>query len=167
LTVVGCDGPEQILAGEGEDVSGEGLQLQHLAIDVRPDLEEMLISKLKSLTPLTSLHLTFDEILSLHMTQALQDFCSAIFQHMFDQRACFSLKAIVMGHNVYPGSVNADAYCTRHCFIRDYERNAQKTKAIAVMVPAYRIHELEPDCDMLDFDPRCESLGSFPGRLQF
>jgi hypothetical protein len=271
LTLDNCDEPNKILPQIGEDVSRNRLKLQHLAVDVRWSLEGTFISTLMSYEPLTSLHVTFEEVPNLHallqglshhgpslhtlaihhntvygnepgifyqsefdelcklcsnvrflgyqvshndldpntwdsppvhflsrlssLTQLsdlrfihirmaryktpgsrhnrlhimrdLQEFCSAIFNYMFVQEACPSLKAIVVGHNVYSDNEWADMYCTQHCFIRDYEIEVWETRAVAVPVPAYRIRELLPDCDLLDYDTECESLGSLLGRLQF
>jgi hypothetical protein len=54
----------------------------------------------------------------------------------------------------------------RHCFIKGYQVDALNRKIVtAVPVPAYQVRELEPECDLLDFDPECEWVGGMPGRL--
>jgi hypothetical protein len=102
----------------------------------------------------------------MYIMQDLRSRCSAIFQYMFVQKACPSLKAIVVGYNVYP-DLEPGICCTQHCFIRDYEMEAGKTWAVAVPVHAARLRDLLPDCHLLDYDPECESLAYLPGRIHF
>jgi hypothetical protein len=41
--------------------------------------------------------------------------------------------------------------------VRGYQTDVlNRNITVAVPVPAHRIRELEPDCDLLDFDPECE-----------
>jgi hypothetical protein len=110
-----------------------------------------------------------------HIMRDLQKFCTAFFHYMVVHKACSSLKAIVIGHNVdirdedfeEDPQYEEDIYCTQHCFVKDYETEAGETRAVAVPVHESRLRQLLPDCDLLDYDPECESLAYLPGRLQF
>jgi hypothetical protein len=157
------------------------LGLQASAIDLDPvewaSPTVRFLSRLSSLTRMSGLRLIHIRWSSypdpesarsrVHTMAALQKFCNAVFHYMFVQKACSSLKAIVVGHNIYDDFEPSEIYCTQHCFIRDYETEASETRAVAIPVHAYRIRELLPDCDLLDYDPLCESLAHLPGRLQF
>jgi hypothetical protein len=157
------------------------LGLQASAIDLDPvewaSPTVRFLSRLSSLTRMSGLRLIHIRSSSypdpesarsrVHTMGALQKFCSAVFHYMFVHKACSSLKAIVVGHDIYDDFEPPEIYCAQHCFIRDYEMEAGETRAVAVPVHAYRIRELLPDCDLLDYDPLCESLAHLPGRLQF
>jgi hypothetical protein len=93
---------------------------------------------------------------------------------MEEQQLCPSLEAVVIVHHFEPSKIrdpiiagNLLWYYTRHCFIRGYQYNALNRKtAVAVPVPAYKIRELLPDCDLLAYDPACNWVGGLPGRMQ-
>ncbi|KAF2833071.1 hypothetical protein CC86DRAFT_399721 [Ophiobolus disseminans] len=109
-----------------------------------------------------------------HVTWELQKFSNGVFEYMDRHKACPDLKAIVIGHHshVGPGSHLGEEmvewFYPRHCFIKGYQIDVlQRRTAVAVPVPAYRIQELEPGCDLLDYDPECEWVGGLPGRFHF
>lgn len=110
---------------------------------------------------------------SSNVTWNCQKFCNGVFSYLEEHRLCPSLVTVVVGHHFEPANVRNDRagrnpwYYTRHCYIRGCQYDALNRKAaIAVPVPAYRVRELLPDCDLLDFDPACNWVGGLPGRIQ-
>jgi hypothetical protein len=107
------------------------------------------------------------------IAQDIQRFANAFVAYLEQNKLCSNLKAMIFGTHWIPGEddeelVSASGYYPRHCFVKGYQVDVLHRKtAIAVPVPAYRIRELEPECDLLDFDPECYWVGSIPGRLQF
>jgi hypothetical protein len=86
-----------------------------------------------------------------------QRFCSTVFDYMHRHHACPALKVLIVG-NHYPiglGELDGNVWAyPRHCFIKGYQMDVwNRNTAVAVPVPDYRVRELEPDCDLLDFDP--------------
>lgn len=107
-----------------------------------------------------------------HVTWELQKFSNGVFEHLDRHKSCLDLKAIVIGHHshvgpgTHLGEQSVEWYYPRHCFIKGYQVDVlSRRTAVAVPVPSYRIRELDPDCDLLDYDPECEWVGGLPGRL--
>jgi hypothetical protein len=101
-----------------------------------------------------------------HIAWMMQRFCNAVFEHMESNRLCPSLTAIVVGVHFDPTGLpsyldyDGTWYFTRHCFIRGYQTDAlNRRTVVGVPVPASKILELEPDCDLLDYDPECDWVG--------
>jgi hypothetical protein len=91
----------------------------------------------------------------------IQRFATTVFTHMYQTDHRPTLRGIIFGMDWDPEcshSFNADGEYpyTRHCFVKGIQIDALGRKMIvAFPVPAHRIRELEPDCDLLDFDPEC------------
>jgi hypothetical protein len=61
-----------------------------------------------------------------------------------------------------------DGWCyTRHCFVKGYQTDALgRTIPVAVLVPAFRLRELEPECELLDMDPESEWASPTPAHIR-
>jgi hypothetical protein len=100
----------------------------------------------------------------------VQRFCNGFFYYMGKQGACPFLKAIIIGQWFEANDHNEvraanQSYYPRHCFIKGYQTDLLNRKtAVAVPVPAYRNPEVEPECDLLDFDPMGVWVGAMAGR---
>jgi hypothetical protein len=108
---------------------------------------------------------------AIHVTWEIQKFSNAVFDYMHRNHACSSLKVLVVGTHFVAGldAMMEEDMCLypRHCFVKGYQTDVlSRSTTIAVPVPAYRIRELEPDCDLLDYDPECNWVGGLPGRLR-
>lgn len=102
------------------------------------------------------------------ITWEVQRFANGFFQYLDDRNLCPKLKALAFGVNWTPRRpLAANEYSVpRHCFIKGWQTDAlNRRTAIAVPVPTYRLRELDPELDILDFDPECEWVGGLPGRF--
>jgi hypothetical protein len=119
---------------------------------------------------------TFDDrtMRSRGITWEVQRFANSLFSYLHEHNLCQHLKCLVLGHYGHPAGDLVEGESEifsvpRHCFIIGYQTDSlalgRKT-VIAVPVPAYMLRELEPKCDLLDFDPGCDWVGSLPGRFQ-
>ncbi|KAH3918611.1 hypothetical protein HBH56_038810 [Parastagonospora nodorum] len=100
----------------------------------------------------------------------MEDFARRVFEFMDAHGACAQLRSIVVGSHFYDN----EEYCggqhcyPRHCFVKEYQPDEMGVpKVAAKQVPAYRIRNMEPDCDLFEFDPLADWVGSLPGRLRF
>jgi len=108
------------------------------------------------------------------VTADIQHFVTTVFAYMDRSGICSRLRGIVFGMYWEPESPyglpiewGLEWPYTRHCFVRGYQTDAFNRKAtVALPVPPHKIRELEPDCDLLDFDPECDWVGGIAGRLR-
>ncbi|KAF2131758.1 hypothetical protein P153DRAFT_383849 [Dothidotthia symphoricarpi CBS 119687] len=92
------------------------------------------------------------------ITWEVQRFANAVFRYMDKHDMCPRLKGMIFGThwNAQPGMDGEWCY-PRHCFVKGHQTDAlNRTMVVAVLVPPYMIRQLEPDCDLLDFDPESE-----------
>jgi hypothetical protein len=100
----------------------------------------------------------------------MEEFARRVFEFMDAHGACVHLRFIVVGSHYY----DTEKHCggrqcyPRHCFVKEYQPDEMGApKVSAKQVPAYRIRDMEPDCDLFEFDPKADWVGSLPGRLRF
>lgn len=89
----------------------------------------------------------------------MEEFARRVFESMDAHSACVHLRSIVVGGHYYDN----EKYCggrrcyPRHCFIKENQPDEMGIpKIVAKQVPAYRIRDMEPDCDLFEFDPRAD-----------
>ena len=101
----------------------------------------------------------------------VQRFANAFFIYLEQNNVCSEMRAMIFGMHWAPDRSNderigVESCYPRYCFIKGYRIDALNRKIVtAVPVPAHQIRELEPECNLLDFDPECEWVGGMPGRL--
>jgi hypothetical protein len=105
------------------------------------------------------------------VTSEVERFANDFFTYLEQKNQCPKLRAVIFGmhwdpkipHDLVQGD---ESLYSRHCFVKEHQSDASNLRmAVAVPVPAYKIRELEPECDLLDLDPECEWVGGIPGRL--
>jgi hypothetical protein len=99
----------------------------------------------------------------------IQRFATGVFTYMEEHGYCSDLKIVVVGSHVdvdKPGVFLHHIY-PRHCFVKGYQTDVlNRSTVVAVPVPAYMVRQLEPDCDLLDYDPGCDWIGGWSTRIR-
>jgi len=87
----------------------------------------------------------------------MEGFARRVFQFMDAHGACMHLRSIVVGSHYFDN----EKYCggqkcyPQHCFVKEYLSDETGVlKVAAKQVPAYRIRDMEPDCDLFEFDAK-------------
>ena len=110
-------------------------------------------------------------------TNKFQSFCNVVCEWMGQNKRYLDLNGIVVGHHSYVGPAKSygrlfdeesvNIQYPRHCFVKDYQVNPSgQAEAVAVPVTAQGLRDLEPKCELLDYDPECKWTGGLPGRLR-
>lgn len=98
----------------------------------------------------------------------IQRFVNAFFAWLHEHNACPKLKGVILGMYCDPEHILYDEdgqALRRHCYVKGRQTDVfGREIVVGVPVPAYMIRELEPDCDLLNFDPKGKWSGSLPGR---
>jgi hypothetical protein len=106
------------------------------------------------------------------VTADIQRFANTVLAYMDHHGICPKLQGIIFGMHWELEEPLADCFndgwCyTRHCFVKCSQTDPLgRTTPVAVLVPAYRLRELEPECELLDLDPECEWASDWPTRLR-
>ncbi|KAF2638100.1 hypothetical protein P280DRAFT_432294 [Massarina eburnea CBS 473.64] len=102
------------------------------------------------------------------VTCTAQRFANSVFAHMEEQGVCSKLQVVIVGcFNRDENSSVSDFQIPRHCFVKRHQCDSfQQIVVVGVPIPAYMIRQLEPECDLLDFDFDCDWVGGWASRIR-
>ncbi|KAH7346930.1 hypothetical protein BKA66DRAFT_478120 [Pyrenochaeta sp. MPI-SDFR-AT-0127] len=104
----------------------------------------------------------------LALTFKTHRWANVFFEHLHSRKWSLKLTALVIRCYLEKNAnaSNGYTYSSQHCFVKGLQVDAYgRTAAVAVPISRATLRKIEPDSDILDFDPECHWIGGRIGRL--